>query len=136
VALTGESLLIDDVYDLPREYDFSFNPDFDKLANYRTKSQLVLPLMGYDKQNLGVIQLINAQHGGKTVPFSTMDKVHVSFLADHAVLALEKASMTREMVMRMVAIAELQDPYETGNHAGALANMPWYSTIVSPNPTP
>ena len=117
VALTGESLLIDDVYDLPREYDFSFNPDFDKLANYRTKSQLVLPLMGYDKQNLGVIQLINAQHGGKTVPFSTMDKVHVSFLADHAVLALEKASMTREMVMRMVAIAELQDPYETGNHA-------------------
>jgi len=117
VALTGEPLLIDDVYDLPREYDFSFNPDFDKLANYRTKSQLVLPLTGHDKQNLGVIQLINAQHGGKTVPFSAMDKVHVSFLADHAVLALEKASMTRNMVMRMVAIAELQDPFETGNHA-------------------
>jgi len=46
-----------------------------------------------------------------------MDKVHISFLADHAVLALEKASMAREMVMRMVSIAELRDPYETGNHA-------------------
>ena len=117
VAVTGQPLLIDDVYDLPESLDFTFNPEFDKQSNYHTQSQLVIPLIGNDLKTLGVIQLINAQYGGKTVPFSAMDKVHISFLADHAVLALEKADMAREMVMRMVAIAELRDPFETGNHA-------------------
>ena len=116
-AVTGQPLLIDDVYALPDNLDFTFNPEFDKKSNYRTQSQLVIPLMGNNNKTLGVIQLINAQYGGKTVPFSAMDKVHISFLADHAVLAIEKASMAREMVMRMVKIAELRDPYETGNHA-------------------
>ena len=117
VAVTGQPLLIDDVYDLPESLDFTFNPEFDKQTNYHTQSQLVIPLIGNNQKTLGAIQLINAQYGGKTVPFSAMDKVHISFLADHAVLALEKAAMAREMVMRMVAIAELRDPYETGNHA-------------------
>jgi HD-GYP domain-containing protein (c-di-GMP phosphodiesterase class II) len=117
VAVTGQPLLIDDVYALPESLDFTFNPEFDKQTKYHTQSQLVIPLIGNDQKSLGVIQLINAQYGGKTVPFSAMDKVHISFLADHAVLALEKAEMAREMVMRMVAIAELRDPYETGSHA-------------------
>jgi len=117
VAVTAQPLLIDDVYALPDTLDFTFNPEFDKKTNYHTQSQLVIPLVGDNQKTLGVIQLINAQYGGKTVPFSAMDKVHISFLADHAVLALEKASLAREMVMRMVAIAELRDPYETGNHA-------------------
>jgi HD-GYP domain-containing protein (c-di-GMP phosphodiesterase class II) len=117
VAVTGQPLLIDDVYALPESLNFTFNPEFDKQTNYHTQSQLVIPLIGNDQKSLGVIQLINAQHGGKTVPFSAMDKVHISFLSDHAVLALEKAEMAREMVMRMVAIAELRDPFETGSHA-------------------
>ncbi len=117
VAVTGQPLLIDDVYELPKSLDFTFNPAFDKKTNYRTQSQLVIPLIGDGQQTLGVIQLINAKHGAQTVPFSAMDKVHISFLADHAVLALEKAGMAREMVMRMVRISELRDPYETGNHA-------------------
>ncbi len=117
VAVTGQPLLIDDVYALPESLNFTFNPEFDKQTSYHTQSQLVIPLIGNDQKSLGVIQLINAQYGGKTVPFSAMDKVHISFLADHAVLALEKAEMAREMVMRMVAIAELRDPYETGSHA-------------------
>ena len=117
VASTGQPLLIDDVYELPESLDFTFNPDFDKKTNYRTQSQLVIPLIGEGQRTLGVIQLINAKHGPQTVPFSAMDKVHISFLADHAVLALEKAEMAREMVMRMVRISELRDPIETGNHA-------------------
>ncbi len=117
VAVTGQALLIDDVYELPKSLDYTFNPSFDKKTNYRTQSQLVIPLIGEGPRTLGVLQLINAKHGSRTVPFSAMDKVHISFLADHAVLALEKAEMAREMVMRMVRISELRDPYETGNHA-------------------
>jgi len=116
-ASTGQALLIDDVYKLPENLNFTFNPEFDKKSNYRTKSQLVIPLVGKGKKIFGVIQLINAKYGGKIVPFSTSDKVHVSFLADHAVLALEKAELAREMVMRMVKIAEMRDPYESGSHA-------------------
>ncbi len=117
VAATGEPLVIDDVYALPENLDFTFNPEFAKKANYHTQSQLVIPLLGAGGKCLGVIQLINAKKGSEIVPFSAHDRIHISFLADHAVLALEKAEMAREMVMRMVQIAELRDPAESGNHA-------------------
>lgn len=116
-AVTGEPLLIDDVYALPKDLDYRFNPEFDQATNYRTKSQMVIPLKAVRGYVLGVIQFINAQEGGAIVPFSNQDKAHVSFLADHAVLALEKAEVNRDMVLRMVRIAELRDPNESGNHA-------------------
>lgn len=117
VAKTGRPLRIDDVYDLPRSLDFSFNPEFDRKTSYRSMSQLVIPMMGAENRNLGVIQLINARRGEDIVPFSDSDRVNVSFLADHAVLAMEKAEMARKMMMRMVRISELQEPLENANHA-------------------
>ncbi|PIE05125.1 MAG: phosphohydrolase, partial [Spirochaetales bacterium] len=116
VAMTGQPLLIDDVYKLPPHLNFSFNPEFDKKTNYRTQSQLVMPLKGSSSRVLGVIQLINARRGSGVVPFSDSDRLHISFLADHAVLALEKAEMAREMVWRMVKVSELRDPNQDGNH--------------------
>ena len=116
-AKTGRPLRIDDVYDLPRSLDFSFNPEFDRKTNYRSMSQLVIPMIGAEERNFGVIQLINARSGGKIVPFSDADSIDVSFLADHAVLALEKAEMARKMMMRMVMISEMQEPVENSNHA-------------------
>ncbi len=44
VAKTGESIIIDDVYDIQSDVDYSFNPDFDRQSNYRTKSMLMVPL--------------------------------------------------------------------------------------------
>lgn len=58
-ALTGEILCFDDVYDLPDEVPFQFNPRFDSEHNYRTKSVLVVPLKNHVGETIGVLQLIN-----------------------------------------------------------------------------
>jgi len=40
----------------------------------------------------------------------------VAYFADHAAGSIEKAKMTREIILRMIGIAELRDPEETGAH--------------------
>lgn len=55
VARNGKSLNILDAYQ-----DHRFNPDNDKLRNYKTKSVLCVPIMDQDDTNVvGVIQAIN-----------------------------------------------------------------------------
>jgi len=117
VAMTGESLLIDDVYDIRSSVSFNFNPEFDKKTSYRTKSILVVPLTTRDDLILGVLQLINAKDGrGNVVPFSMQDRLYISQFAQSAANAIEKAKLSREMVLRLVEMAELRDPSETGPH--------------------
>ena len=45
------------------------------------------------------------------------DKLFITQFAQHAADAIEKARMSREMVLRMVELAELRDPFETSQHA-------------------
>lgn len=117
VALTGESLLIDDVYDIISSVSYSFNPAFDKKSSYRTQSLLVVPLTTREDSVLGVIQLINAKDSaGRVVPFSMQDRLYISQFAQSAANAIEKAKLSREMVLRLVEMAELRDPFETGPH--------------------
>jgi HD-GYP domain-containing protein (c-di-GMP phosphodiesterase class II) len=47
--------------------------------------------------------------------------------AQHAANAIERAKLNREMVLRMVEISELRDPYETGQHAKRVST---YSTEI------
>ena len=118
VALTGESLLIDDVYDISSDLSFSFNPDFDRKTSYRTRSILVVPLVTTERVILGVLQLINARGpGGEIVPFSMQDRLYITEFARNAANAIEKDKLSREMVLRMVELAELRDPFETSQHA-------------------
>ena len=117
VAMTGESLLIDDVYDIMSTVSYNFNPDFDRKTSYKTQSILVVPLTTRDDLILGVLQLINAKDNrGGVVPFSMQDRLHISQFAQSAANAIETAKLSREMVLRLVEMAELRDPYETGPH--------------------
>jgi HD-GYP domain-containing protein (c-di-GMP phosphodiesterase class II) len=118
VGLTGEPLLIDDVYDISSDVSYSFNPDFDRKSAYRTQSILVVPLTTSDGLILGVLQLINAKNGqGETIPFSMQDRLYITEFARHAANAIERAKLSQQMVLRMVEMAELRDPYETSQHA-------------------
>ena len=117
VALSGEALLIDDVRHLPKGLSYAFNPSFDLQSSYRTVSQLVVPLRTRDGLVVGVLQLINAKdEKGRIVPFSMQDRIFISQFALNAADAIEKARMSRQMVLRMVELAELRDPYETSQH--------------------
>ncbi len=118
VAKTGEPILIDDVYHIQSDVSFSFNPAFDQKTNYRTRSILGVPLKTRDNEIVGVLQLINATNDtGEAVAFSMEDKLFISQFALSAADAIEKARLSREMVLRMVELAELRDPYETSQHA-------------------
>ena len=118
VALSGDSLLIDDVHHIRSGLSYSFNPEFDLKSSYHTTSQLVVPLRTRDGEVVGVLQLINAtDEKGGTVPFSMQDRIFISQFALNAADAIEKARLSREMVLRLVELAELRDPYETTRHA-------------------
>ena len=118
VASTGEVLVIDDVYELPDSVDYSFNPAFDRASNYRTRSMLLAPLKTRDGDLVGVLQLINAQDaGGRTTAFSNNDRLIAAQFAQAAADAIERARMSREMVLRMVELAAMRDPFETAQHS-------------------
>lgn len=118
VARTGESLLIDDVYHIKSSVSFSFNPAYDYKARYKTQSMLIVPLRTRDDTTVGVLQLINAKtKRGEVVPFSEQDRLFLLQFARSAANTIEQARLAQEMVLRMVELAELRDPFETSNHA-------------------
>jgi HD-GYP domain-containing protein (c-di-GMP phosphodiesterase class II) len=118
VAKTGQAVLIDDVYHIKSGISYAFNPAYDLKSAYKTISQLVVPLQTRDGEIVGVLQLINAKNDkGLVVPFSMQDRLFISQFSLNAADAIEKARLSREMVLRMVELAELRDPYETTQHA-------------------
>ncbi len=118
VACTGEPLLIDDVYEIHPSMPYTFNHSFDEASGYRTKSLLVLPLKTSRDKIVGVMQIINAlDRKGETIPFTARDQMVVGYFANNAAAAVERAQLTREVILRMIRMCELRDPEETGAHA-------------------
>ncbi len=48
VAMTGETLVIDDAYDLPADAEYQINRTFDEQNGYLTRSLLVFPMTNHD----------------------------------------------------------------------------------------
>ncbi len=118
VAITGETLNIPDVYHINTdEVPYSFDRSYDEKANYRTQSMLTISLKNNQDKVIGVMQLINAQNGkGEFIPFSEEDIPLIRIFANNAAMAIERAQMIRTMILRMISMAELRDPKETGPH--------------------
>jgi HD-GYP domain-containing protein (c-di-GMP phosphodiesterase class II) len=118
VARTRKTLLVADAYAPDRRCPWRFNRSFDEKSGYHTQSVLTAPLVTSRDKLIGVMQMINAvDEQGRVVPFTTDDKRLVTFFGSHAAAAIERARTTREIILRMVKIAELRDPAETGAHA-------------------
>lgn len=122
VASTSSILNISDVYDVGSRYPFSFNRSYDDLTGYRTCSMLTIPLQNFRGEGIGVLQLINAMDSkGDTIPFAHDDEEIISYFANNAANAIERAKMTREIILRMNKMAEMRDPKETGPHVNRVA---------------
>jgi len=118
VALTGKPLIVDDVYQLPAGMPFTFNDAFDQRSGYRTQSILAAPLVTSNNKTVGVMQIINPQNGDRQpATFTPGDLLLLSYFADNAAAAIERALQTREIILRMIKMCELRDPKETGVHA-------------------
>ena len=122
VANTGKISNIPDAYKISPALPFSFNGDFDKTVGYHTTSILTVPLKNSRKQIIGVLQLINAQDDvKKIIVFMDEDEPLIIHFANYAANAIEKAQLTRTTIMRMISMAELRDPKETGPHVNRVA---------------
>lgn len=116
-ASRGKILAFDDAYRIDPTYPYRLNTSFDEKTGYRTMSMLTLPVMNSQRQVAAVMQIINAtDESGRPVPFSTEAKTYISLMANHAASAIETGIMTNELVLRMIRMAEMRDPAETGAH--------------------
>jgi HD-GYP domain-containing protein (c-di-GMP phosphodiesterase class II) len=121
-AFTKKLVNVPDAYNLPPGVPYVFGSAFDKISGYKTTSILAIPLITAEDRLLGVIQVINARDKNEgVVPFSNNDEFLITHLAANATMALERASMTRSMILRMIRMAELRDPKETGTHVNRVA---------------
>ncbi len=122
VATTGDMLNIADVYKLKSGVPYVFNRQYDDLSGYRTCSVLTLPLRTIRGEIIGVLQLINGKDGrGKVIPFKKTDEPLILNFASIAAVAIERAQMTRALILRTIKMAELRDPKETGAHVNRVA---------------
>lgn len=121
-AVTAEPVNIPDCYNIPEEAPYGFNQETDKKSGYTTRSMLTSPLQTNTGEILGVIQVINAMDDeGNVIPFDAEDELVVSHFAQNATVALQRAQMTRAILLRMISMAELRDPKETGPHVNRVA---------------
>lgn len=136
-AFTGDIIRIDDVYNIPKEYPFSFNVEFDQNNNYKSSSMLTIPMKDNEKEVIGVLQLINAKDASdKIVTYSDeIEKIIESF-ASIAAVAIKnvqlKDSIKRahlETIYRLSVAAEYKDT-DTGTH---IKRMSRYSEIIARN---
>lgn len=122
VANSGEILNLADVYNLPSGVPYSFGQQFDETTGYRTRSMLTFPLKNNRGVTIGVLQLINAKDSlGDVVAFRVEDEPLIMHLAQLAAGAIERAQMTRAMILRMISMSALRDPKETGAHVNRVA---------------
>ncbi len=122
VAKNREVVNISDVYKLGGSEPYSFDSDFDVISEYKTRSMLTVPMTNQQGNVLGVMQIINAKDAqGKVTSFDRSDESLIKHFGASAALAVERAQMTRDIIMRMISMAELRDPKETGAHVNRVA---------------
>ena len=122
VAMEGKVLNIPDAYKIPDHRPYSFDSSYDKLTGYETHSVLTVPLKNNRGDCIGVLQLINSFDEKKNiVPFTDEDELLIKPFAMYAAVAIERAQITRTTIMRMISMAELRDPKETGAHVNRVA---------------
>ncbi|MDP2645332.1 MAG: HD domain-containing protein, partial [Desulfobacterales bacterium] len=124
VALTGKSLNIPNTEKMDPTLPFRFNRKFDEAAGYWTHSLLTIPLQTTTGEVIGVLQLINCRNQeDECLYFSEETEKIMSVFAGMAAIALERARMTRLMILRTIRMAEMRDPKETGPHVNRVAGF-------------
>ncbi len=123
VAATGEFLNIPDVYKIPGRAPYQFNANYDRVSKYKTTSVLTVPLKTNRGEILGVLQIINKKdEKEKVITFDSNDEIVCSHFATTASMALQRAQLTRALILRMIQMSELRDPNETGPHVNRVAS--------------
>ncbi len=141
VCSTGEPLVIDDVYFLPPDVEYSFNRSIDERNKYRSKSMLTVPMKNHKNEIIGALQLINRKRDAaavlsspeavdaQVIPFSRRSAEIVTALAGQAAVSIENSLLYEDIerlfegfVTAAVTAIEQRDPTTFG-HSGRVAAM-------------
>jgi HD-GYP domain-containing protein (c-di-GMP phosphodiesterase class II) len=133
-ALTGEILNLPDAYNIPADAPYKFDPTNDRKSEYRTKSMITIPLKNNLNEVLGVMQIVNSlrpvkdkkrseEEGMFSGSFDSSDEMIALHFANIASMILQRAQMTRALILRMINMAELRDPKETADHVNRVASF-------------
>jgi HD-GYP domain-containing protein (c-di-GMP phosphodiesterase class II) len=128
-AMSGELVNIPDAYQLDPSGPFRFDQSYDAVTGYRTRSVIAMPLRNASDVVLGVLQLLNSGGNNPDGPsqFSTDDERMIEHFASMATVVLERAQQTETVILRMIRMAEVRDPAETGPHIERVAG---YSLVL------
>jgi HD-GYP domain-containing protein (c-di-GMP phosphodiesterase class II) len=141
VAMTGETLVIPDAYNLPPDAEYSINRSFDEENGYLTKSLLVFPMTNHRGDMIGVLQLINRKRVGapstltaetvpaEVIPFDDRTVEIMRSLSGQAAVAVEN-NLLYESIERLfegfvtaaVTAIEQRDPTTSG-HSFRVADL-------------
>ena len=141
VAMTGETLVIPDAYNLPPDAEYSINRSFDEENGYLTKSLLVFPMTNHRGDTIGVLQLINRKRVGapprltaetvpaEVIPFDDRTVEIMRSLSGQAAVAVEN-NLLYESIERLfegfvtaaVTAIEQRDPTTSG-HSFRVADL-------------
>ncbi|PIE04187.1 MAG: phosphohydrolase [Spirochaetales bacterium] len=117
VARHETFLNIPDMYNISKSASYSFDSSFDVETGYKTVSSLSFPLISSDGDLLGVMQLLNARNKhNEFVPFRQEDEPFFEIFARFGSKAIQRAQMTRNLLITITGFAGLRDPKETGAH--------------------
>ncbi len=140
VALTGETIHLEDAYQIPAALPCRFNRKFDQESGYRTKSMLVVPMKNPQGEILGVVQLINCKRDPRAtvnaksadavvIPYPESRRSLVSSLASQAAVAIENSRLYESIqtlfegfVKASVTAIEARDPTTSG-HSFRVADL-------------
>jgi HD-GYP domain-containing protein (c-di-GMP phosphodiesterase class II) len=140
VALRGEEVALEDVYQIDPSMPFHFNREFDEEHGYRSKSMLAVPMKNAQGEISGVVQLINCKRelgfrvngqrsGDIVVPFPDRCRPMLRSLASQAAVALENNRLYESIetlfegfVRASVSAIEARDPTTSG-HSFRVADL-------------
>jgi len=124
--LSGEKVIIDDVYSDPR-----FNQEIDKHTGYKTKNMMVIPMYNYNDEIIGAFQVINSvareSFESRDIERLMLASTYAAETIVAAKLEQEIADTQKEVVFTMGAIGESRSK-ETGNHVKRVAE---YSKLLA-----
>jgi signal transduction histidine kinase len=103
VALTGKALHVKDAYKDPR-----FNPEWDVLSGYRTRSILTSPMKNHLGRTIGVIQVLNKKRGD----FTDVDTVILAALATQAAVSIDNSRLFLSVIQKNMQLVDTKEQLE------------------------
>jgi signal transduction histidine kinase/putative methionine-R-sulfoxide reductase with GAF domain len=103
VARTGKPLHVKDAYRDPR-----FNPEWDVLSGYRTRSILAAPMKNHLGRTIGVVQVLNKKRG----EFTEDDKVILAALATQAAVSIDNSRLFLSVIQKNMQLVDTKEQLE------------------------